>query len=498
MATFTIDLLTGQVYLFTGDFTGSGSTPTTGSTYSEVNVFTSLPSASSASGEIYVVRNGQGTTVLNRKPAGLYYSNGTVWEYLGDTPDGFLSDNFQIVDSDDNTKTAMFETSGITSGANRTLIIQNTDGTIAYLTDLDAKVDLSVFSGYTGTTAPATFLSKTDFNTYTGTTMPANYYNKTEIDAYSASTLLLINAKQDQLVAGDGIILSGNTISVSLPANTIYVAKSGSTYTSVQDGIDAAKDNDVVYVYGGTYNEDVTLKSGMVLKGISGYPANIMGTLSYNGTGRTVVEDMGVRATNAHALDMSGTGSISFLSSNLHSTWDSGVTGQTSGTSKATIKQSGGKIYFKNQCFVYGYASGDNNVGHNLSAYWVTGGAECTLDSFATKHLLMNMFDDAQNISIIFNNNTNADSDIDVHKSECDLIGRNHANNSMKGIYLLSSSGGTTMESSDLKPQNGNEFIAVHVVDSYHSEFLQNNVMPDNVTTEYLGYNVNSESHTCY
>ena len=229
MATFTIDLLTGRLYLFTGDFTGSGGTPTSGSTYAEVNVFTSLPSAASSSGDIYVVRNAQGSTVLNRKPAGLYYSTGTVWRYLGDTPDGFLSDNFQVVDSGDNSKSISFQTSGITTGTNRTLTIQNSDGTIAYLTDLDAKVDTSAFADYTGTTAPATFLSKTEFNTYTGTTVPANYYNKTEINAYSASTLLLINAKQDQLIAGEGIVISGATISVSLPKAMQLVDSSGGT-----------------------------------------------------------------------------------------------------------------------------------------------------------------------------------------------------------------------------------------------------------------------------
>ena len=218
MATFTVDLLTGDIYLFTGDFTGSGSTPTSGSTYPEANNFGGLPSPASTSGEIYVVRNGSGTTVLNRKPAGLYYSTGAVWRYLGDTPDGFLSNNFQIVDSDDNTKTAMFETSGITTGTNRVLTIQNSDGTIAYLTDIAGKVDVSAFNDYTGTTAPATYLSKTDFNTYTGTTVPAKYYNKTEINSYTGQTLLLINAKQDQLIAGDGIVISGTTISVQLPS----------------------------------------------------------------------------------------------------------------------------------------------------------------------------------------------------------------------------------------------------------------------------------------
>lgn len=218
MATFTIDLLTGNVYLFNGDFNGSGSTPTSGSTYPQVNVYSSLPSPASQSGKVYLVRNGEGTTVLNRHPAGLYYSTGSVWRYLGDTPNAFLSNNFQVLDSSDTSKGIMFQTSGITGGAIRTLTIQNSDGTIAYLTDLDGKVNLSAFADYTGTTAPATFLSKTEFNTYTGTTVPANYYNKTQINAYSANTLLLINAKQDQLVAGDGIIISGNTISVKLPS----------------------------------------------------------------------------------------------------------------------------------------------------------------------------------------------------------------------------------------------------------------------------------------
>ena len=218
MATFTIDLLTGNLYLFTGDFTGSGSTGgTSGSTYPEVNVYASLPAPAPSSGQVYLVRNGSGTTVLNRKPAGLYYSNGSVWRYLGDTPDAFKSQNFQIIDSVDNTKGVMFETSGITTGTFPTLTIQNSDGTIAYLSDLDTKLDTSAFADYTGTTAPATYLSKTEFNTYTGTTLPANYYNKTEINTYTGDTLVLINAKQDQLIAGDGIVLSGNTISVSLP-----------------------------------------------------------------------------------------------------------------------------------------------------------------------------------------------------------------------------------------------------------------------------------------
>jgi hypothetical protein len=197
MATFTVDLLTGKIYLFNGDFAGSGGTPTSGSTYPQVNIFADLPAASSVSGQIYVVRTGSGSYVLNRKPSGFYFSTGSVWRFLGDTPEFFKSNNFQIIDSVDTTKGAMFETSGITTNTFRKLTIQNSDGTIAYLSDIGAKVDVSAFADYTGNTAPNQFTSKTDFNIYSG------------------QTLLLIQAKQDKLIAGSGISIIGNTISVT-------------------------------------------------------------------------------------------------------------------------------------------------------------------------------------------------------------------------------------------------------------------------------------------
>ena len=120
-----------------------------------------------------------------------------VWRRLGDIPSFFLSNNFQIVDSTDNTKGIVFETSGITSGNFRTLKIQDSGGTIAYLTDLDGKVDLSAFVDYTANTAPSQFVLQTDF------------------DSYSANTLSLIGTKQDKLTAGDYISISGNVISVT-------------------------------------------------------------------------------------------------------------------------------------------------------------------------------------------------------------------------------------------------------------------------------------------
>jgi len=209
MATFTVDLLRGDIYLFSGDFTGSGSTPTSGSTYPQVNVYGDLPSAGSvATGQIYVVRNGSGDYVLNRKPSGFYISTGSVWRFLGETPDYFRSDNFQVYDASDNTKGLEFVVSGVSTNVFRQLTVQDSDGTIAYLADLDTKVNLSAFQDFTGTTAPATYLTIADFTSYTADT-------ETRFTGYTATTLSLINAKQDQLVAGDNISIVGNVISVT-------------------------------------------------------------------------------------------------------------------------------------------------------------------------------------------------------------------------------------------------------------------------------------------
>ena len=238
MATFTIDLLTGDVYLFNKTFSSSGGTPTSGSTYPQVANYAALPSAAAHNGKIYVVLNPTGSYILNRKEAGLYYSNGLTWAILDNIPPYFASNNFQVYDSTVTSKGFSFVTSGITTGVFRKLKIQDSDGTIAYLTDLNAKLDKSVFitytgntltlintkasqasvATYTGVTAPASYVSKAQFNTYTGntvlllnakldksafvtftgTTLPANYYNKSQINAYTGATNTLINTKADK------------------------------------------------------------------------------------------------------------------------------------------------------------------------------------------------------------------------------------------------------------------------------------------------------------
>lgn len=169
-ATLTVDLISGRVFLFDCVGGGGSSGVTSGSTYQTVPLFSLLPAAGSHNDEIYVVLNSEGDYVLNRKEAGMYYSDGISWRRLGDIPSFFNSDNLQIYDGTDNTKGIEFITSGISTSTFRQFTWQDKNGTVALLTDIDGKVDETIFDFYTGTTAPATYLTISAFTGYSATT----------------------------------------------------------------------------------------------------------------------------------------------------------------------------------------------------------------------------------------------------------------------------------------------------------------------------------------
>jgi len=279
MAVYTIDLLTEKEYLFTTLFTGSGSTPTSGSTYPEVNLFTDLPSPVGLSGEIYVVRSGSGTYVADRKPSGLYFSNGSTWSHLGETTTFFNANNFRVFDNADNDKGLRFITSGITAGTVRNITIQNSNGIMAYLADVNLKVNTTLFNSFTGTTLPAAYYNKTQINTYTGdtltnintrllttifdtftgTTLPANYYNKTEINAYTGSTfkrtavtgLTYVPVSTDRIIGLLGT--TGGTVHVNLPS--ISAIGNRAYWTFKDEGFNAAGNNIVFSAFTGNFIE---------------------------------------------------------------------------------------------------------------------------------------------------------------------------------------------------------------------------------------------------
>jgi len=109
-----------------------------------VNTYADLPDVVEASGSFYLVKTGSGIYLINRKPAGLYYSNGTTWESAPDIVPFFSSNNFRIYDNTDDSKMISLVLSGLSGSTTRALTIQDKDGTIACISDLPditGKVD---------------------------------------------------------------------------------------------------------------------------------------------------------------------------------------------------------------------------------------------------------------------------------------------------------------------------------------------------------------------
>lgn len=69
---------------------------------------------------------------------------------------------------------------------------------------LNAKLNITTFSGFTGTTLPNNYYNKTQIDTFTGTTLPNNYYNKTQINAYTGKTY---NLSSPAVCAVGGVIV---------------------------------------------------------------------------------------------------------------------------------------------------------------------------------------------------------------------------------------------------------------------------------------------------
>jgi hypothetical protein len=142
---------------FTGAAGGGG-----GSSYldGEVQNFSALPTANPpAVDSAYLVREAEGTWLINRKPAGIYIRTANTgtrasdWTYAGAFPDVFNDANFLLYDNADSTKNLAFQLSSITTGTTRTLTAPDASGTLPLLETANTFTQNQTLNG-TNSTAP--------------------------------------------------------------------------------------------------------------------------------------------------------------------------------------------------------------------------------------------------------------------------------------------------------------------------------------------------------
>jgi len=133
--------------------------------YTELN---STYPPSEHSNEWWGVIEAQGSILLlNRKPAGLYKSDGSTWKYQGISLNYLLDDsNFVINDGTDITKKLKFELNQISTGNSRILTMSDYDQNLAY--PLFENIKLSTSYTNTDSEPIGTIYWDSDASTFTG------------------------------------------------------------------------------------------------------------------------------------------------------------------------------------------------------------------------------------------------------------------------------------------------------------------------------------------
>jgi len=112
--------------------------------------------------------------------------------------------------------------SGVTNSKLNTSAFNTYSG--ATLTNINSRVLKTVFSTYTGTTAPATYQTKSSINTYTGTTAPATFQSKSSIVTLTGTTLPATFQSKSSIV-----VLTGTTLPNTYAAKTAFLLFTGTT-----------------------------------------------------------------------------------------------------------------------------------------------------------------------------------------------------------------------------------------------------------------------------
>jgi len=95
-----------------------------------------------------------------------------------------------------------------------------------------------------------------------------NMNNETKNKTIAIGITIFLLSLSSSIVTGQLKITSYETEDYFMDGNTLYVGGNGpKNYTTIQEALDAASDNDTIFVYNGTYNEDIVLDKSIKLIG---------------------------------------------------------------------------------------------------------------------------------------------------------------------------------------------------------------------------------------
>ena len=102
--------------------------------FDRVTDFASLPDPTLNDGEIVVVENATGVWLVNRRPSGMYISDGVTWRKISNWLEAFSDTNFRIYNGTDNTKNLKWDVSAIAASTTRTITMPNSDVNLSPIT----------------------------------------------------------------------------------------------------------------------------------------------------------------------------------------------------------------------------------------------------------------------------------------------------------------------------------------------------------------------------
>ena len=272
--------------------------------------------------------------------------------------------------------------------------------------------------------------------------------------------------------------------------NVLIVAKSGATYNVINDAINDATSNDVIYVKPGTYNENLIINKNINLVGSCGKKTKIIGKTTFtNSSSAIIFKSVGFENTNDFAIDIQcgdDNGKISLVDCYADTVWNSSVTGQTVSTSKSSIKVSRGFLSVSRGRYTV-VASGDSVTEHNTSIYWLTSSYKIDLNVFGAFQTITNTTDSRQNLEVIFNNNSNANTSFVFKNGNIKFFGVVDNNNYTTPFYslfadnLLGVIEGNLIQITD----TGHAYCAFNWVSDTEILFSNNSILPVNVSDLY-------------